>query len=88
MPFPGLLEEIIDMVREDAEALDCLKEVEHARSILARGTSATRQLAVYDKAVADGADKAEALRAVVDMILEETVADLPGMGEEAEISSD
>jgi carboxylate-amine ligase len=77
VPYPALLEEIISIVREDAEALDCVAEVEHARTILARGTSATCQLRVYDTAIASGADATEALRCVVDHILAETVADLP-----------
>ena len=79
IPFPQLLEEVLSTVREDAEALDCLEEVEHARTILTRGTSATRQLAVYDQAIEKGADASEALRAVVDHLLKETVADLPGL---------
>jgi carboxylate-amine ligase len=78
VPYATLLEEIISMIREDAEALDCVEEVEHARTILSRGTSATRQLATYDRAIADGADNEQALREVVDHILAETVADLPG----------
>lgn len=76
--FSSLLEEIISLVAEDAEALGCLAEVKHARTILARGTSATRQMAAYERAVEEGADPQAALRAVVDQILEETVADLPG----------
>lgn len=79
VPFASLLEEIICLVREDAEALGCLQEVEHSRTILARGSSATGQLSVYDEAIADGAAEADALKAVVDHILEETVADLPGL---------
>jgi carboxylate-amine ligase len=73
VPFAELLEELIEFVHEDAEALDCVAEVGHARDILTRGTSAQRQLGVYDDALAGGADKAEALRAVVDFLIEETV---------------
>ena len=76
VPYADLLEEIIKLVREDAEALNCVAEVEHARDILARGTSAQAQLAVYERAIAAGADEAEALRAVVDMLIEETVLGL------------
>jgi carboxylate-amine ligase len=72
-PFADLLDELIEFVREDAEALDCVAEVEHAREIVARGTSAQRQLEVYETAQAEGADKAEALRTVVDFLIEETV---------------
>ena len=52
------------------------KEVAAAREILARGTSAHRQLAAYQAALARGADAEEALGAVVDMLIEETVEGL------------
>ena len=76
VPYADLLEEMIELVKVDALALDCLHEVEHARQIVTRGTSAHRQLTVYHKAVEDGAEKMEALRQVVDMLIEETVAGL------------
>ena len=74
VPYPDLLEELIELVRQDAERLGCLDEVLHARSILDRGTSAHRQLGVYREALADGASEKEALRAVVDWLAEETAA--------------
>ena len=74
VPYPDLLEEILALVREDAEQLDCVAEVEQARDIVARGTSAQRQIAVYRAAMDAGADAVEALRAVVDWLVEETVA--------------
>jgi carboxylate-amine ligase len=76
VPYSDLLEEMIELIRGEAEALDCLDQVVHAREILKRGTSAHRQLAVYEKALADGAEKMEALRAVVDMLIEETLTGL------------
>ncbi len=72
VPYPALLEEILDLVSEDAEALDCLSEVQHARSIVADGTSADRQLAVYRRCRAAGQDTATALSAVVDHLIAET----------------
>ncbi len=48
----------------------------HAREILVRGTSAHRQLAVHDRALADGASRPEALAAVVDWLVAETVQGL------------
>jgi carboxylate-amine ligase len=72
--FPALLDELIELVRDDAEALDCLPEVEHARTIVARGTSAHGQLAVHDEARAHGASPREALRAVVQFLVRETAA--------------
>jgi carboxylate-amine ligase len=77
VPYSDLLDEIIALVSEDAEALGCTEEVLHARTILSRGTSATRQLQVYRDAREAGDDEQQALRAVVDHILEGTVADLP-----------
>jgi carboxylate-amine ligase len=72
MPFPQLMEELLDLVRDDAEALGCVAEIEHVRSILAHGTSAHHQLAVFKAALADGASSEEATRAVVDHLIVET----------------
>ena len=74
VPFEDLVEELIEVTRPDAEALDCVAEVEHLRTILARGTSADRQLAVYREARDAGADDDEALRAVVDALIADTLA--------------
>jgi carboxylate-amine ligase len=76
VPFPELVEEIIELVRSDAEELGCLAEVEHARVICRRGTSADQQLVVYNEALAGGAEPEEAMRAIVDHLIEETVAGL------------
>jgi carboxylate-amine ligase len=72
--FSTLLEEMIELVREDAEALSCSREVAHARKILSRGTSAHRQVAIYDDARSRGASEREALRAVVNFLIAETAA--------------
>ncbi|NNG03531.1 MAG: carboxylate-amine ligase [Inquilinus sp.] len=74
VPYVDLLEEIIELVREDAEVLGCVAEVEHARDIVKRGTSAHRQIATYQKARKEGADKHEALVRVVDWLRGETLA--------------
>ncbi len=72
VPFAELLEEIIALVREDASALGCEAEIEGLREILRRGTSAHRQLRVYEAALAQGADESQALRQVVDWLVAET----------------
>jgi carboxylate-amine ligase len=76
VPYAHLLEEIFTLVAADAARLGCTAEIEVARDIMARGTSAHRQLAVYQDAVAAGAAKEEALRRVVDWLIEETLAGL------------
>ncbi len=73
VPYSELLEEIIELIREDAEQLGCVAEIEHARDIVARGTSAQRQLSVYQAAMDEGADAPEALKSVVDWLIDETV---------------
>jgi len=71
-PWAELLEEILELVREDADALSCTGEIAHLRTILKTGTSGHRQLAVYHAALKGGAEKSEALIEVVDMLIEET----------------
>lgn len=70
--YSDLLEEMLDLIREDAVRLDCVQEVEHARQIVKRGTSAHRQIAIYREALTLGAAKDEALRKVVDFLIAET----------------
>jgi len=74
--YEDLYKEILEMIAEDAVAMDMVDEVNHGKTILRRGTSADRQLAVYHKATSAGADQTEALKLVVDFLIEETVAGL------------
>ncbi len=73
VPCSDLLEELIEIVRPDAYEAGCLPEVLHAREILRRGTSAHRQLDLYHREVEEGTEPEEALRKVVDMLVQETV---------------
>ncbi len=63
-------------MREDAIELDCLAEVEHIRTLVAEGNSADRQIAAYRAAIDDGASEEDALRAVVDHLIEDTLVGL------------
>ena len=72
VPCSELLEEIIELVRDDAEAVGCTQEIGHLRTIMKTGTSGHRQLATYAAAIKRGAEKDEALIEVVDMLIEET----------------
>ncbi len=74
--YADLLEEVLDLVREDAERLDCVAELENARNIISRGTSAHRQVEIYQSALTAGANEKEALQAIVDWLIEETVHDV------------
>jgi len=72
VPHAQLIEELLEITRKDAEDLGCLADVERALDILSRGTSAHRQIQVYDAALAEGASNTEALQAVVDQLIVET----------------
>jgi len=72
IPYAELIDELIEIIREDAVELGCLTEVERARDVLKRGTSAHRQVAAYQKALEAGASEHEALQAVVDFVVKET----------------
>jgi carboxylate-amine ligase len=73
VPFPVLLEELFDLVAEDAAYFGCVAEVKHARQILERGTSADRQLARFEAVKELGGSEQAALVAVVDGILDDTM---------------
>ncbi|MFV2052575.1 carboxylate-amine ligase [Aliiroseovarius sp. YM-037] len=76
VPFETLLDEMIELVAEDAEAVEAVAEVTGTRSILGSGTSADRQRAVYQEARDNGRDHDDALCAVVRHLQEEFHADL------------
>ena len=71
--FADLVDELIALIRQDAEYFNCVQEIKHARAILERGTSASMQLAIYRKALEEGADEPEALREVVRFLVEATM---------------
>ena len=73
VPFRDLVDELLILLREDAEALGCWPEVEHARTIVSGGTSANRQIAHFNRLASQGASREEALRGVVDHLIAETL---------------
>jgi carboxylate-amine ligase len=74
VPFAELIEEIVELVKEDAIELGCLDDVQRVRDIPARGTSAHRQLRTYEQALGAGASPQEALESVVDWLVTETAS--------------
>ncbi|WP_417435498.1 carboxylate-amine ligase [Hoeflea sp.] len=69
--FADLIEELIELVREDAIALGCWSEVQSARRIVEYGTSADRQRAIEANAIAEGASVMEAQKEVVRSLIAE-----------------
>ena len=76
VPFRDLIDEILSLVAEDAEALGCVKELADVRQILSRGTSAHRQLKDYELQRAAGASVEDSLKAVVDTLISDTAEGL------------
>lgn len=72
VPFAELTDELVELLRPFAEELGCVAEIENARVIARRGTSADHQLRVFGDAVEGGASEHEAQVAVVDWLVEQT----------------
>ena len=71
VPFADLVDELIGLLGQDADELGCRTELERAREIAVRGSSAERQRSVHTKAISDGASAHEAGMAVVDHLIAE-----------------
>ena len=64
--------ELVAGLGDDARALGCEAALARIERIIADGSSADRQEDVFRQAMLDGADRAQALRAVVDSVIAET----------------
>jgi carboxylate-amine ligase len=73
VPFAELMEELLELLAEDADCFGCTAEVARARDIVKDGTSADRQLARFEAVKELGGTEQAALLAVTDDIIEETV---------------
>jgi carboxylate-amine ligase len=68
-----MLDQVIETVRHDADALGCCEELEHCRVIVSSGTSADTQIAVFEGAQGSSDKGGDPLRAVTDWIAETTL---------------
>ena len=71
--FRDLVEELLALTEVDARRLGITTELSHIRTIAKEGTSAQRQLDVYHAALESGASEREALMAVVDHLITDTM---------------
>jgi carboxylate-amine ligase len=74
--YKSLADELLELVADDAEILGCTREIGRIREIARNGNSADRQRGVYKEALEAGADSHEAMLAVVDSLIAETVSGL------------
>ena len=73
VPLDDLIDELIELIRADAEHFGCVDEIKRARTIVRNGTSADRQMAEYQELIDAGKSEKAALRAVVDSLMRETL---------------
>ncbi|MFX0545778.1 carboxylate-amine ligase [Roseovarius sp. S1116L3] len=71
VPMPVLMDEMVELIEEDAAHFGSVAEVTHARSMAAQGTSADRQRRTFEAAATAGKDRDGALREVVAHLIEE-----------------
>ena len=71
------LDQVLDFIAEDVEALGCAGEIRSVHAIAAHGTSADRQVEIFGKARSAGRRRLTALRDVIDWAATETQALCP-----------
>ena len=73
VPMQQLVEELLELTAEDAAHFGCEDALARLRDIAAHGTSADRQIAVFEASRKGGASEREALAAVIDHLVVETM---------------
>ncbi|NJN43807.1 MAG: hypothetical protein HC806_03080, partial [Anaerolineae bacterium] len=73
IPMEFLAIELMEMLEDTAKELGCWDEVQYIETIIREGTSADRQIRVFDKAINEGLSQDDALKAVVDSVMDETI---------------
>lgn len=72
------IEALVETLNEDARALGCEAELRHSLDIVREGASADEQIDLYRLRLLEGDSEQEALRAVVNLVVEQTGASLAG----------
>lgn len=73
VPVSKLLTNLVEMLMEDASELGCESELQNILKIPNTGTSAHKQISIYDNALQSGTDSRQALNNVVDMLIQDSV---------------
>lgn len=73
VPMRFLANELLGIIEPVLDGLGTRQDVEYLHTLLRNGTSADRQLATWRQALGQGADDHEALVAVVDQLIAETL---------------
>jgi carboxylate-amine ligase len=73
-PIAIVLEDLLERLADDTEALSCTSEIAHARIPSKRGSSADEQLKVYGNARMEDRSRQAALKDVVGWLCKETTS--------------
>jgi carboxylate-amine ligase len=71
------LDQVLDFIAEDVDALGCGSDIKRLIAIVAEGTSADRQIDIFTKAKAAGRKRLTAISDVIDWVAAETQAQAP-----------
>jgi carboxylate-amine ligase len=71
------LDQTLDLIAADADALGCAADIKHLSAIVSGGTSADRQIDIFTKAKAAGRKRLTALADVIDWVADQTQAQSP-----------
>ena len=72
-PLTAIVGELLELLEADATALHCVAEVRRSAEILKSGSSADEQLRIFTQARTNGQSPLQALNAVIDWLIQETV---------------
>ena len=73
VPYKHLIDELIELVKEDASELGCIQEVQNIKNIYKSGTSADKQIKIFNNEIRKSGDKKIALENVVKFLIKDTV---------------
>jgi len=74
------LDQVLDLIAEDVEALGCASDIKHLATLAAEGTSADRQIEVFTQAKAAGRKRLTAIADVIDWVAAQTQSNSPARG--------
>ena len=73
VPYKHLIDELIELVKEDASELGCIQEVQNIKNIYKAGTSADKQIKIFKNEIKKSGDTKLALESVVKFLIKDTV---------------
>ena len=73
VPYKYLIDELIELVKEDASELGCIQEVQNIKNIYKAGTSADKQIKIFKNEIKKSGDTKLALESVVKFLIKDTV---------------